>query len=231
MYVEEEMSMAQLKQHYRVGISTIHKWLHAYGIPTRQRVNGSFRGLYKEIHGVMHKRCPSPNHEGERYLPDDGNYFYEKKNGPDSWCIRCRGNDGRVVVFSAYYKGWIKSIVARLGVMETCRRLGISYKTYWNWNKHPPKTIRRKQARAIVHVMRELRHTGEVRHRNSIKHGASARGHEERKVIRQADLYIKHGDNDAENRKRKRQDPEYRERERKLQNAARRRKRLGLTET
>jgi hypothetical protein len=231
MYLDQEMSMAQIKKHYHVGITTVHKWLHSYDIPTRGRVNGNFRGLYKEINGIKHKRCPCPAHAGPLYLPADSNYFYPKKNGMASWCIRCYGSDGRMVNFSAYYKGWLKSITNRLGVMEACRRLEIDYKTYWNWQNQPPRMLRRKQARSIVHVMRELRHTGEVRHKASIHHGASFRGKQERPVKRKKDLYKgRNGDAEAEaKRKWRHSNSEILKRERAADRVRREQKKQGLT--
>lgn len=229
-YQDDEMSMSEIALLYGVSIATVHKWIHGYGIEPRVRVNGNSRGLYKEINGVRHKRCAGLNHVGEAYLPFD--YFYTRKSGnPRSCCIRCEGLDGRRVEFSAYYKGWTKSIVNRLGVMEACRRLEISDTTYRKWKKKPPKTILRRHARSIVHLMRELRHTGEVRHKHSIRRGSAVRGETERPVQRQSDLYTKSG-GDAENeyRRRRRRDPEIRQRENELLKASHARRRERLTD-
>lgn len=213
LYIEDEMSMLQISKKFGVGIGTVHKWIHDYGIEARQKVNGNFRGAYKEIKGIRHKRCPGPEHEGERYLPLD--YFYTRSSGnPHSYCIRCEGSDGRMVEFSVYYKGWIKSIVNRLGISETQRRLEISERTYQQWMKKPPKKIFRRNARAIVHLMRELRHTGEVRHKHSIHRGAKLRGEAEREIKKPSDLYFSNGDSHADyKRKWRASDPEISKRE------------------
>lgn len=213
LYLDERLSMNEISKLYGVGNGTVHKWIHDYDIPVRERINGNFKGAFKTVDGVRLKRCRGPLHPEGAYLTFD--YFYPKGNGnPHSFCIRCMGRDGRSVKFSAYYKGWLKSIENRLGVMETARRLGISYKTYWNWKKKSPATIQRAHARAIVHLMRELRHTGEVRHRDSIHHGAEARGRDEKKVKFKRDLYNPYdGDLGAEYKRRYRFDPEIRKSE------------------
>lgn len=230
-YIDLEMSMADLAKLYDRSVSTVHKWIHGYGITVDSRSNGSFRVTYKEINGLRMKRCPSVKHKGPEYLPLD--YFYIRANGnPRSSCIRCEGCDGPMVLFSTYYKSWIKSIINRLGMMETCRRLEISEKTYYKWTGlKPPRRIRRKHARAIVHLMRELRHTGEVRHKRSIHRGASQRGETERPVRAATDFYKKSGgDAEAEYRRSRRRDPEIARREADAQRARRRKKREQLTQ-
>jgi hypothetical protein len=52
-----------------------------------------------------------------------------------------------------------------------------------------------------MEALREMRANNEVRHKHSIRHGAAARGHKERPVRDQKDLYRPTGDNDNEVRK------------------------------
>jgi hypothetical protein len=189
-YEQEGLGFKKLGEIHHVSIATISKWFHVYEIPTQHRM--SPRVFLKEINGVKHRRCYGPNHTGSWVPISKFRSHKGKPFGIESRCRRCENPDGRIN-FTPTYKGWLTSIYRRIGFSETCRRLEISQRTFLTWKDNPPRQIRKKHAEAIVRVLSELRATGEVRHRKSIRRGAAARGEIERKVSRTSDLLHRSG--------------------------------------
>jgi transposase-like protein len=166
---------------------------------------GRNREVRKMIRGIDHKLCTGPLHrEGEFIKVDD---FYRRGNGKvRPQCKACEAYylNSEPLVSMASMQFAIRECIFRIGKAETARRLGIATKTVSGWiSKSPsrPKYIKRRNARALISLLTELRSTNEARHRASIKHGASARGRTERIPKRTKDF---NGANDFENeRKRK----------------------------
>lgn len=232
-YDTDKKSYRQLCEIYGVSTGTISKWMNLYEIPTRVSTK-----LQATIIGrVPHRPCNGPLHQGLLVPVSKFHKNPGKPLGIQFRCIECQGYKQQVD-FTETYKGWLRSIVARLGISETQRRLGISEHTLASWqgkdSNHPvPLTIRRDNAISIVTLMRELRETGEVRHRKSIRRGATVRGEKERPVTRKQDLYFRSGgDAEAEAKRisRSRMTEEERESLREYDRARRRRGRSGLAD-
>ena len=204
--------------------ATLSKWMKLLMIPTRGRAE------IKMIGNVNHRRCHGPLHQGEWVPIANFHKNAGKALGTSPRCNDCRGVNQRQN-FSRY-KPWVESIYRRLGYSETRRRLGIAERTLTIWlgkdpGRQPPETIHKRNAIKIIQVMGELRITGEVRHRKSIRRGSAVRGEIERPVSRPADLLVRHGDNDTEyKRKFRAENPDYGER----QNGARKARRLRQDE-
>lgn len=214
LYVNQRLPYAKIGARYGVASSTIWKWVNHYGIETRQ-----YEKVYlKDVDGQIYKRCNGPLHQG-LFVPIEKFYKRtERKNGRDYRCATCLGQS-RMVPFTQEYEMWLESIVRRLGKTEAARRLDISYGTLWKWytGKDRPKHLQRRHARRLVEVLVEVVQTGELRHKDSIRYGSVKRGREEKKVTKNADLYVRNSDDENEARVRwRRNNPE---REREIANA------------
>lgn len=148
---------------------------------------------FKEISGVMHKKCNGPLHEeGGEFMPV--NAFWTHKSGQRagklfSRCAACeRLADGRIpqdglIAVSRIWFIFVE-LRERIGKAETCRRLGISMNMWYRVERGIYKNMYRKTARAALLLLRELRMNDTVRHPDSIKYGAARRGREEKKARR-----------------------------------------------
>lgn len=210
LYLEHRLSYVKLAAYYGVGRSTIWKWINHYGIETRRTENFYF----KEVDGKKYKRCNGPLHQGLFVPVEKFHRRSNSKNGRDYRCIGCLG-ENQMLEFSQEYQMWLESIVRRLGKTEAARRLDISYGTLWKWytGKDRPKHLRRHHARRLVEVLIEVVQNDELRHKDSIKHGASKRGKPERKVTKTSQLYIRNSDEENYGRKLWREQNPERERE------------------
>lgn len=74
----------------------------------------------------------------------------------------------------------------RIGKTETCRQLGISHNFWMRMRRN--KSMRKLVVRRAMALLLELRKENVARHKNSIRHGAAARGHKEKIPIRSADF-------------------------------------------
>lgn len=140
---------------------------------------------YKVIDGELHKLCKGVLHRQGQFVPVTN--FYRGRNSRverfRSSCIDCefaRKGSERSVVVTQVWINWIDEIVNRVGVLEGCRRMGVSDSWYRWVRRTKPQKMHRKTARKIVKALRELRADNIVRHRDSIIHGAEQRGHQER---------------------------------------------------
>lgn len=167
---------------------------------------------YGLVDGVRHKRCNGPLHiEGGELLPL--RLFWIHKSGVRegklfSRCRDCsridkgRTNSGYIHVDSV--RKIFDEIEARLGRAEAARRLNSDTKLYIRLNSGKKMYFEKATVQRAMILLRELRMKDEVRHRDSIKHGAAARGHKEKIVMERKDLYKPHGDDNAEQKKAKR---------------------------
>jgi len=152
------------------------------------------------------KICRGPLHREGKPLPLD-NFLKQPDGRPRSYCRACdsaRKGAEQQVKFSAHYHAWLELIVNRLGPAEASRRLPLTYTQLWALRNRPPEMIRRRTARKIVTLLNELNCTEEVRHRLSIRHGASARGRPERSIELWVDYYRPHGDEQTMRKRRDR---------------------------
>jgi hypothetical protein len=211
LYWTELYSMSKLARHYGVGIGTIHKWMHQLDI--EPRTNGT-PAVTRMHNGEKQRHCKGVTHPEGVWLLESKFRIGKKVHKGRRYmirameCMECYEAEGRPlprVPFTSSYKAWVKSIVNRIGISESYRRLGVSEKAFQHWRgTNPPKTLTRHHARAIVNLMRELRETGEVRHRRSIRSGGAIRGFPEHVPRRNSDYYRPHGDNDTEARRKHR---------------------------
>jgi hypothetical protein len=176
----------------------------------------SNRRFFRKINGVLHKQCRGPAHDEPTWLPATEKYFYFYKTGMYRGQIygRCRRcvNWKRIkkcpeksgVVPIDEIRPFFIEAVNRVGLTEASRRIGMHYqnvKTIIDGNR--TKVLRTSAEKVILAVM-EMRKNGEVRHRDSIHFGASARGVPEKKVVNREDLYKPHGDNNTEIQRKRR---------------------------
>lgn len=208
MYWGERKSLKMMAQEFQTSPNTVQRWLKMHHIP-RRPAHPTMR--LKKIDRRWHKLCTGPLHkEGEWVLAVK---FYTKPDGkPRSWCIPCELHRSKkstpLVDYTDSYYGFVRSIVNRLGVEEAARRMRISQQGLWQLRFGRKRKIKKKTAESILRVTAELRNSGEVRHRDSIKHGAYLRGHKEKVPAARRDFYRKDGDSDndrvRENRRSKR---------------------------
>lgn len=203
-YVNQEKSFSQLSHKYGVAISTLSKWCRIYEIPTRIQQKAQI----KKIGGVDHRQCWGPDHNGAWVPMSKFHKNPGKALGTRPRCAACSGTPQQVN-FTPTYQAWLKSIVNRIGLAEAHRRLGVSERTIRTWmgkerTRQIPATIRRKHAIEIAKLLAQLKLTQEVRHRKSIKRGATKRGEAEREITSPKDYYKPHGDLDTEQARRRR---------------------------
>lgn len=122
---------------------------------------------------------------------------------PLSRCIACERvckgrlvNSGLVPVSAVYFV--FREIESRIGRAEGCRRLGMSPNLWKRLDKGVYRRMEKNTAAKAMVLLLELRANDEVRHRDSIRHGAKSRNHSEREVREWRDLYYPHGDKDTE---------------------------------
>lgn len=205
LYLGQLWSITQVAKHYKVSAGTVHRWMHDLGIQTRPQGTNA---RMKFIGGRWLRQCQGVLHPEGIWLEVD-KFHHFKKHGRITVRMTCKQCDDKVgkfnpfVPFNTKHKAWLESIVNRIGIMETCRRLDIHDKTLRTWRgRTPPKRIRRQHMLALVTQMRTLRVTGEVRHRDSIIRGAYLRGDKEKVPTRRQQFYRPHGDQDTEVRRR-----------------------------
>lgn len=209
LYVIEFKSTREIGLIYNASPTIVCKWLRLRGIPPRK---GGQMLKTRTINGVTHKICNGPLCNGA-FVPQSG--FYKRKDTRmRPICIRCekkrRGFEEYLKV--GPYRIWLESIIRRLGVFETARRIGCSHneirriRTGRHFGRvKPVQYIQRRTARKIVALMYELRITGEVRHRDSISYGHKARGLPEKVVTSKKHLLVPTSDDETEARRRYRQ--------------------------
>lgn len=172
-------------------------------------------GRYKIIGGIPHKLCNGPHHSPEgAFLPLRS--FWIHKSGPRtgkpfSRCIEClKTEKGRDPLTSGYIRiaevWWVfLELRNRLGKAEALRRVGISTNFWMRAERGIYIHVRKATVKKALETLIEARANNEVRHRDSIKYGALARGRQDKPVEDiWHDIYVRHGDGDSENRRKSR---------------------------
>lgn len=200
LYHTQELSLKQIGAMYDVCNQTVLAWMRKYDIP-RRRSGG--RTNARRVNGRVEKLCRGPSHSEPVYLP----ISKFRSDGKGRTYYRCRAcetyaSGGEPLVpMSDAYRAFLTSIINRIGKMETSRRLGISQQALWQLGRGKRKKMRRSTARSIVTLYAELKASGEVRHKDSIHHGAAMRGHKEKVPTKRKHLYRKDGDIDTERKR------------------------------
>lgn len=124
--------------------------------------------------------------------------FYILKKGkragkPVSQCSACirashgyKADGGLVPVDRVWFV--FAELEARIGRAETCRRLGLSTNLWYRLDKRTYSSMYRTTARAAMVLLHELRDNNIVRHKDSIRYGATARGKKEKEPTRRRDF-------------------------------------------
>jgi len=149
------------------------------------------RAVFKTIRGVEHKLCTGPGHPEGKFVPTT-NFFLrgDDKTKLRPQCKHCESIHAGAEQSVPYseIKFAVNELIFRLGKAETARRIGVRANTLWEWTNGKRKSVHRKNAKAIITALAEARANGEARHRKSIKHGAAARGREERVPVRHGEF-------------------------------------------
>jgi hypothetical protein len=96
--------------------------------------------------------------------------------------------------------------VNRVGKMEFCRRTGMSQGQLYKYQHGRVEHVYKRVAKRILLEVISMRRKNEVRHRDSIAHGASVRGKSEREIESVRDYYNYNGDELAEAQRRRRRE-------------------------
>jgi hypothetical protein len=159
------------------------------------------------------KRCMGPLHQGE-YIPLDEFYRIgsgRRKGRPFSQCKAChlarkRADTRNQMILYSRVEFVFQELHNRLGKMETCRRLGVA-PSFFSRRKHEGlKKIQRETVIKAMRALKECREKGEVRHRNSIRRGATIRGEKEKIPVKKRHYYNTTYDSETKDRKRIRKD-------------------------
>lgn len=92
----------------------------------------------------------------------------------------------------------VTELVNRLGVAEASRQIGVTQQVMWGWRNRNARHIHRRTAVKIFLALREVRAQNLVRHRDSIRHGAKARGRSEKVPRTKGDFYKRQGAGETE---------------------------------
>lgn len=178
--------------------------------------DGRYLPNTREIDGELHKCCYGPGHDEPTWLPATEKYFYIGKSGryKGKLMSRCRlcanwkklkspGVQGLVPISKV--RPFFIEGVHRVGKMEFARRVGMSHNGLRNiLNSNGQRHVQKAVARRAMLEVISMRRKNEVRHRDSIQHGSLARGRQEKEVKIKQDLYVPHGDEDSEWKRRDR---------------------------
>lgn len=189
--------------------------LHEAGSP-QYIPSVSNRRFFKEIKGVLHKQCRGPAHEEPTWLPATDKYFYFYKKGVYQGQIygRCRRciNWKRIkkhpeksgVVPIDDIRPFFIEAINRVGLFEASRRIGMHYQNVREIAKGNRTKVLRTSAEKVIKAVYVMRINNEVRHRDSIHFGATARGLPEKQVRDRAELYKPHGDKETQQQRKRR---------------------------
>lgn len=169
-----------------------------------------FKAEYKTIGGVRHKLCRGVCHPEGAFVAE-GDYYVNKSGRQAGTlyhlckeCVRARQGSEPNVVITQAWQNFVTELVNRLGAAETARRVGRS--DTWVRSFRKRKTyMRRETARRILAALRDVRASGEVRHRDSIHIGAHLRGWTEKTPTARSHFYKTNGDKETEARRKFRQ--------------------------
>lgn len=180
------------------------------------------------------KRCMGYYHKGE-YVSLKYFYFFKsgpKKGKPFARCRLCTyykryGNTEHGLILYDRVKFIFDELTNRLGKAETLRRIGVSRNFFIRRGEN--KSIRAATVVRAMKVLQECRENDVRRHKRSIRHGATARGREEREIKglgHHSDFYNSHFDIHNENRKVKYKDNAKEENEKRAERYRRKRSKL-----
>jgi hypothetical protein len=198
-------------------------------------VGGDTTKVYQEIDGVMTKRCNGQTHkDGPVQLPFDA-FYVRRKPGPRqglpiSQCKACvLARKGFVPETSGYVElsriqFVLDELVSRVGRQETKRLMGYGGASTWT-RITKQRRVQKKFAIAAIHALKQLRDNDVVWHRDSIRHGAKARGRVVKRPVDRKHFYNQADDSENEYRRRRRENPDIRQAERDRQNAKRKKER------
>lgn len=170
--------------------------------------NGRWGRYRVTDYGVKEKKCNGPLHPPEgAWLPLTAFWVFRdgpRKGRPLNYCIECARTTHHRDPKGGYIKvgevRWIfLELRNRLGKAETIRRCGLSTSFWTRLEKQ--QAMKRATVRRAVLVLMECRKNDEVRHRKSIRYGASQRGTVEKTPKSRHDLYTPYGDIDEEQKR------------------------------
>jgi hypothetical protein len=148
---------------------------------------------YREINGKLHKLCNGPLHRQGRYVPIT-DFYRRRRNGvlrPRPQCKDCEAHwqgSPRLVPYSRV-KFAVTELVSRVGKAEAARLIGITNQQMWLMVTGQKKSLQHKTVAKILLALKYARDNNLVRHRDSIIHGATQRGREERAIQTAKDYY------------------------------------------
>lgn len=202
-YLREETVRRVLQFQKRINPDEL-EWITRKELQDRklERKTGGLYAKFKSINGVVHKMCNGRSHSSPTWIAVDSfrPQTRGKKGKYRSQCNDCDAfyHGSESMVKFSQYEWMVVELVNRLGVEEAARRIGISQQTMYHWRNRKPLKIKRKNARKVVNTLATVRKAGEVRHRDSIRHGSLVRNHKEKIPVDQRDFYKPHGDYDNE---------------------------------
>lgn len=202
LYWKQGRSMKQIGLVYGVSMHIVQAWMKSYNMPRRT----SSRSKITVINNVDHKWCRGlPETHPGKWVPTS-DFLVSGINTPRYICRYCENYRSGVEVMIAYdqkYQMWLESIVRRIGVTETSRRIGVHVVTIAKWRdpERRPPTLRRRNARKIVKVLHDVLKSEEIRHKRSIRYGATERGRKEREVTHMHDHLYPTPDHEVEKRR------------------------------
>lgn len=177
----------------------------------------------EELH-LKKKNCNGLLHTPGKMLPLDQFWHYKSgrhKNQPYYICDACRKlkqnaraharanhNPDLDLVPLKRYRWIFEEIVRKVGRTEAIRRLkgGPNLILSILDGRGGHKSMRRGTVRKGIKVLAEIRANNELRHRDSIHHGSYLRGRIEKVPTDRKDLYMPHGDDDTEYRRKRRRE-------------------------
>lgn len=173
--------------------------------------NGQILASVRIIDGKKERRCTGPSHSEPTWLPDTDKYFYMRKSGKyaGTHVSRCRlcsaWRSGLSLDESGYVpahviKPFLIEGINRVGIMEFCRRSGVTQTNAYKIRHNRQRRVTRSVAKRIMLEVVSMRRKNEVRHRASIKAGASVRGLPEKEVTSPSDLYQPESDEQRKER-------------------------------
>lgn len=141
------------------------------------------------------KVCRGPSHPHGVVLPLTTEYWYHykrgsrggSKRGESPWSYMCRAcYRHRYYQRRGENKGWtllsprarwaVHELVGRLGMMEACRRAELSNTTVRKMiDDRGTRRFHRESVLKVLLALREARQGGEMRHRDSVRYGATVR--------------------------------------------------------
>lgn len=158
------------------------------------------------------KKCRCPLHWGENgegtWLPVSEFRIYrsgKRKGQLLAWCLlgtaakrnkRFDGQTGYVPTHRVYFA--VRELVAKIGKAETVRRTEIDWDTLKALLDQEYEHCQKRVAAAIFRALYDVREKGEVRHRDSIIHGAAVRGRLEKVPKTRDDFYDKASEHEQE---------------------------------